>query len=218
MRFRVRPTTVLGVASIAIGVGAMIYAHVGVAPDLQRTEDVVRRLVADTAFAVGELQRAAEATDAVRLPTEDATRRSVAALDPGLAMLDALAGTLRAIPGTDTTAASGVGRASSGSDDDARRGTAGLGTSLARLERAVTDAAADVRALRHASLVMESATERHPLPSFQPTLATVAARVDETQAILADTRPARGITLLFDLIAGMYVMLGAGLLVVHRGP
>jgi hypothetical protein len=50
------------------------------------------------------------------------------------------------------------------------------------------------------------------MPTFRPAVAAAAARVRETQDILAETNPARNMTLLADGIAGIYLIIGATLL------
>jgi hypothetical protein len=207
--------TLIGGGSAAVGVAAIAYAHLAVAPDLERSVDVLRRVADDCAATIAVLSEIAAATDAVRAPGEDVTRRSVAALKPAIAMLEALGDTLRAVPGTGAGATSGVakllGGGKSGGD-----GAPDLPGTLAKLDRTVGDLTDEVRRLRTASLAFEAGMDRHETPSLRPTLAAAAARVRETQTILADDDPARGMTMLADLIAGIYVVVGAALVVVAR--
>jgi hypothetical protein len=185
-----RLLTVIGVVSVLIGSGAIAYAHIFVAPELRRSVDVLGRVADDSAATIAALSRMAEATDALRAPGEDVTRRSVAALKPGIAMLESLADTARAIP---------------------------VPPSLAKLAGAVDDLTAEARRLQTASRAFVAQMDRHETPSFRPVLAAAAVRIQETQGLLAYNDPARGMTLLADLIAGTYIVLGAALIVVARG-
>jgi len=51
---------------------------------------------------------------------------------------------------------------------------------------------------------------------LQPALAAASARIRETQSILADTDPARAMTLLADFIAGLYLVMGGALITMGR--
>jgi hypothetical protein len=78
---------------------------------------------------------------------------------------------------------------------------------------ALTD---EAQGLRKAAVTLEDETARHPMPTFRPAVAAAAARVRETQDILAETNPARNMTLLADGIAGIYLVIGATLLTLAR--
>ncbi len=203
-----RLLTWLGGISIAVGVGAIAYAHVMVAPYLQRSVDVARRLVDDGAATMIALAESESATEAVRTPSDEVTRRNVATLKPAVAVFEALAGTLRVVPG-----AGGEGPAES---SEHARTAAGLPGNLAKLRRAIDSLAGEGERVRTAALALESAKREHPLPSLQPAIAAATARIHETQSILADTDPARAVTLLADFIAGLYLFMGGALIAVGR--
>jgi hypothetical protein len=87
-----------------------------------------------------------------------------------------------------------------------------LAASLAKLDRAVAALTDEAQGLRKAAVTLEEETARHPRPTFRPAVAAAAARVRETQAILAETNPSRNMTVLVDGIAGIYLIIGATLL------
>jgi hypothetical protein len=74
----------------------------------------------------------------------------------------------------------------------------------------------EAQGLRKAAVTLEDETARHPMPTLRPVVAAAATRVRETQDILAETNPARNMTLLADLIAGIYLVIGATLLTLAR--
>jgi hypothetical protein len=216
--------TVLGGVAIAIGIGAIAYAHLAVAPDLQRSVDVARRLTDDAARGVDALFETAEASDAVRGPAQEVTSRTIAVAQPTITMLDALADTLREIPGTGGGPVAGVrrlaerivpvGRDAPAPEADER---SSLGQNVTKLRRAVDALTNDTRRLRQAALAMDGVARRHEVPSFQPTVAALGMRVGEIRAILAETNPARGMTFLADFIAGIYLIVGTALVLVGHG-
>jgi hypothetical protein len=70
----------------------------------------------------------------------------------------------------------------------------------------------EAQKLRTVALAVETESGRHPVPSLQPALTGATARIRETQDILDETNPARDMTLLADLIAGIYLVIDATLL------
>jgi hypothetical protein len=214
--------TFLGGVAIAIGVGAIAYAHLAVAPDLQRSVDVARRLTDDAARGVDALFETSEASDAVRGPAQEVTSRTIAVAQPTITMLDALAATLREIPGTGGGPVAGVrrlaerivpvGRGDAPAPEADERSP--LGQNVTKLRRAVDALTNDTRRLHQAALAMDGVARRHEVPSFQPTVAALGLRVGEIRAILAETNPARGMTFLADFIAGIYLIVGTALVLV----
>ena len=202
----------IGGLAIAVGVGTMAYAHIAVDPALRRSVDVARQAVNDGAAALVLLSESVEATEALRPPTEEVTRRSVALLKPAIALLEGLSETVRLIPGA------GGAPPNEGTVESSRptRATASLPGSLAKLGRAVDTLTEEAQGLRKAALALEAETGRHPSSTLQPVVAAVTARIGETQNILADTDPAGKMTLLADLIAGIYLVMGGTLIAVAR--
>jgi hypothetical protein len=194
--------------SIAVGFVAIAYAHVIVAPYLQRSVDVARRLVDDGLATTIALSETAASADALRAPGEQVVRRSVATLQPSIAVFEAVADTLRVVPGAtgDRDAAA----------SDGPPPAAGLPGSVRKLRRAIDGLVGEAEHVRTAALALEAEKRRHRVPSMQPALAAAGARLRETQAILADTNPARGMTMLADLIAGLYLFLGGALIATGR--
>jgi hypothetical protein len=201
-----RILTLLGGVSISVGIGAIAYAHVAVAPYLQRTVDVARRLIDDGAATTITLRESALSTEALRAPSKELTDRSVATLKPSIAVFEALADTLRVIPGATDDGA--------GESSDRGRSAAGLPGSLGKLRRSIDTLAGEAEHVRTAAIALDAETRRHPMSSLQPAIAAIGARIRETQAILADTDPARTMTLLADLIAGLYLFLGGALVAI----
>jgi hypothetical protein len=195
--------TLLGGVAITIAIATIAYAHLSMGRDLQRTVDVLRRTANDSVAAVGTLTWMARSTDAVRGPGEDVTRRSIAAIEPGIAVLEALADMLRVVPGA--------------AKSDVKYGdSSDLPSSLSRLRSGVDRLTADARRMRTASQTLAARMRKHEIPSMQPDLAAAGARVRELRDVLHDANPARGITLLVDLIAGLYLIFGGALIVVGR--
>jgi hypothetical protein len=206
----------LGALSMVIGLASMLYLHAFVARDLQRTVDVSRRLIDDAIVGVAALSQTAAATDAVRGPSNEAVARSVAMLDPAIALLGAMDRSLGALPGGPSETKGIVGRLSEALRPEDGTADDGVLAGVADLRRAIRDAAADARRLRHPSRAMSAAMQRHDIPSFQPVLAALRDRLHETRSILTDTNPARGVTVLADLVAGVYVVLGGALVLAAR--
>jgi hypothetical protein len=202
----------IGGLAILVGIGTIAYAHLAVSPELHRSVDVARRAVNDGATALVVLSQSVEATEALRPPTAELTHRNLAVLKLTIALLEGLPETLRLI--------SSAGGTSSGEQPaepaKGARPSAGLPASLAKLGRAVAALTDEAQGLRKAAVTLEEETARHPMPSFRPAVAAAAARVRETQDILAETNPARNMTLLADLIAGIYLVIGAMLLTLAR--
>jgi hypothetical protein len=198
----------LGGASILIGVIVLVYAHAAMARDLQRSVDLGRRVISDAIDAVGVLSNLAVSTDAIRERSEEVTRRSATVLRPGVDMLDAVADALRVIPGAE---------GSSAAESKGAGSVTALPEQLRRTAEALKKLTAEARALRTSTAAVAVTLDRHPPPSLRPTLDVADARLSEAQALLHDANPARGITLMVDLIAGVYVVIGAALLAVARG-
>jgi hypothetical protein len=194
--------------SIAVGVVAIAYAHVMVAPYLHRSVDVARRLVDDGLAATITLSETAASANALGGPGEEVVRRSAATLAPSIAVFEALADTLRVVPGAS-------GDRDAAASDGPPRG-AGLAGSVRKLRRAIEGLVGEAEHVRTAALALEAEKRRHRVPSVQPALAAAGARLRETQAILAETNPARTTTMLADLIAGLYLFLGGALVVTGR--
>jgi hypothetical protein len=202
----------IGGLAILAGVGTIAYAHLAVSPELHRSVDVARQAVNDAATALVVLSRSVEATEALRPPTAELTHRNLAVLKLTIALLEGLPETLRLIPS--------AGGTSSGEQPaepaKGARPSAGLPSSLAKLGRAVDALTNEAQGLRKAAVTLEDETARHPMPTLRPVVAAAAARVRETQDILAETNPARNMTLLADLIAGIYLVIGAMILTLAR--
>jgi hypothetical protein len=71
-----RLLSLIGALAVAVGVGTVAYAHLAVAPELERSVSVLRRVTDDAAATIGLLSETAEATDAVRPPSQEVTQRS----------------------------------------------------------------------------------------------------------------------------------------------
>lgn len=183
-----RALTGLGVVACVIGVGTIAYAHLSVGPELQRSVDVARRLADDAAGAVDALREVSRGADAARPPSLGVVGDATATLGPGIALFAAMRTPLGAIPGD----------------------------AAGRLQAAVDDLLADARRLQRSSTALETSLRRHPVPSLTPTVDAAGARVGEVRTLLAENDPARGMTLLADLLAGLYLVMGAALIVVGR--
>jgi hypothetical protein len=213
-----RLLNLLGIVAVAVGLGTLVYAHIAVAPELERSVGILRRVTDDAAATIGLLAQTAAATDAVRPPSRDVTTTSVEAMTPAIVMLDALADTLQALPGVEREAAdvaSGSDRGKKPAGRTGPDGATGLSSGLAKLGRAVDDLNTEARRLRTASRELDAQMKRHQVPSLQPSLTAAAARIQEMQDILTRSDPARGL-LLVDLVAGIYLVMGATLLTVAR--
>ena len=213
-----RILTLLGAVSIAIGLAAIGYAHLSAAKDLQRAVDVIRRLLDDGMMGLTAVHRTAAAADAVRAPSLEFTVRSIAALDPTIDALQALNGSLENLPGVGKPGAMRrlARKILPGDQDDEVQPDDGLLRHLEQLRRATEEAMVDARRLRVTALEMQDAMQRQEIESFQPTLLALQERLRETRAILTEANPARGITVLIDLIAGTYVVIGGALVLLGR--
>lgn len=202
----------LGVLAIAIGLGTIVAAHAVVQPRAGQAIATMRRTLLDAQSGMAIMAKAQEAAlrqgDLAGRLAEHTDRLSGAAI----ATIDDMAGATEGLS-TASGAVAGVSRRLGLDDDEDDGGRPdGAAESLARLHGDLERLGAEARQVRDATRAVTARTSIESIEQLDPIITGFGDRLAEFKALLDRNPLALGVALLADMVAGIYLLLGAALI------